>query len=358
MNFPSSGVPTRLIKMKGRLTGGAGGRKINKIFMSAPSFHPEKAIEFLLARANLPVLYWLKNDVLGVSVEREERNLGKFCGRQRLLETQRGDGGWNEERTSRRPAGDRPALLVETVKNVFRLRDYGCLLDEERVRRAVDYLFGSQTKEGDFRATSSNEYSPGFHALALEILCKLGLDDDPRVKKAFRWILAHRQTDGGWALPCRTLSRQTIARRSQGPEKPFQLDKSKPYSHFITGMVLRALAESPSHRSGRDCRKAGELVMRRFFKDDLYADRKAAAHWQELRYPFWSTNLLSCLDSLSLAGFNPAEPAIAKGLDWLKRRQTEDGYWLSNAKSAAGEDHLWLTLAILRVFKRFGLITV
>jgi hypothetical protein len=326
--------------------------------MPASLFHPEKAIEFLLSRGDLPVLYWLKKDVLDVSEEREGRNLGKFSGRKRLLETQKQDGSWSKDRIGRLRTGDRPALLAETLKNVFRLRDFGCALDEERVRRAVEFLFSVQTKEGDFRATSSNEYSPGFHALTLEILCQLGLDDDPRVKKAFRWILAHRQDDGGWAIPCRTISRRTVEKRFktpvQGPDRPFQLDPRKSYSHYITGLVLRALAASPSHRAGRDCRKAGELVLRRFFKDDVYADRKSAIYWQELSYPFWSTNVLSCLDSLVLAGFQSADPAIGKGLAWLQAKQDENGYWLSNAPHSGWDDHLWLTFAVLRVFKRFG----
>ena len=36
-----------------------------------------KAIEFLLARGNLPILYWLKKDILEVPVDREFKNLKK-----------------------------------------------------------------------------------------------------------------------------------------------------------------------------------------------------------------------------------------------------------------------------------------
>ena len=326
--------------------------------MPSSSFHPEKAVEFLLARAHLPVLYWLKMDVLGVSAERESRMLCKFSRRRRLLETQGEDGSWPGEKTPGRSLGDPSALLVSALKNLFRLHDFGCTIEDENVRRAAGFLFAAQTKEGDFRAASSREYSPGFHALVLEILALIGMDDDPRVKKGFRWLLAHRQDDGGWAIPCRTISRRAAERCLKSPalagEKPYQPDTRKPYAHFVTGMALRALAASPSHRAGRDCRKAGELVLRRFFKDDVYADRRSASHWLEMSYPFWSTNILSCLDSLALARFRPEEPAIVKGLEWLKRRQAGDGSWQSTDSRAGGEDHLWLTLAVLRVLKRFG----
>ena len=33
-------------------------------------FNTNKAIEFLLARGNLPILYWLKMDILVVPVDR------------------------------------------------------------------------------------------------------------------------------------------------------------------------------------------------------------------------------------------------------------------------------------------------
>jgi hypothetical protein len=39
----------------------------------------------------------------------------------------------------------------------------------------------------------------------MEILIKAGYDRDPRVTQGFRWLLAARQRDGGWAIPLRTV---------------------------------------------------------------------------------------------------------------------------------------------------------
>ena len=47
-------------------------------------FNINKAIEFLLARGNLPILYWLKKDILEVPVDREYKNLKKYATRIRI----------------------------------------------------------------------------------------------------------------------------------------------------------------------------------------------------------------------------------------------------------------------------------
>ncbi len=329
-----------------------------------PPPHPklDKAIEFLLSRGHLPILYWLKKDILDVPVDREFKNLCKFGARLRILAGQREDGSLSLVRTKSPGLENGPELLIETLKNAFRLYDYGCRLDNKEVRHSIQFLFSSQTEEGDFRATSYNEYAPGFHALTLEILCRYGLDRDARIQKAFQWVLKNRQNDGGWTIPCRTISKAQVERRYQRPSRnkprPFKPDKSKPFSHFITGMVLRALAESPTWSESKECLKAGELVLSRFFQEDRYQDRKSASHWEELTYPFWTTNILSSLDSLSKIGFPAGDRRIGRALDWLLSKQNHWGHWESDAKKASLEDHLWMTFAAVRVFKRFGILEV
>jgi len=330
--------------------------------MAPTTFDPGRAVECLLARGSLPVLYWLKKDVLDVPVEREVRNLEKFVGRVRILESQKKDGSWAGD-AGLLPCGpDKTGCLVETLKNLFRLYDFGCGPRESQVQKAIAYLFSSQTKEGDFRAASVSEYTPGFHALSLEILCRFGLDVDPRVAKGFRWIVRNRQKDGGWAIPCRTLSRREAARHFRvdpaAGGKPAKPDQSKPSAHFITGLAFRAMAESPSRRSRRECREAAGLLISRFFKDDKYEDRREASHWEELSYPFWSTNILSVLDALAKLGTDGRPPKVQGALDWLLGQQSPSGIWESKSKRATFDEHLWVTFAVLRVLKRFDLVVI
>jgi hypothetical protein len=324
--------------------------------------HLHQAIEFLLSRGSLPILYWLKKDILEVPVDREFKTLCKFGARLRILETQRENGSWLKDKAKSFGRDSRPESLIETLKNAYKLYDYGCRLDNDKVENSIRYLLSSQTAEGDFRATASNEYSPGFHALTLEILCQYGMDRDARIQKGFHWILKNRQKDGGWAIPCRTISKDQVERRYYFPhasrKKPFKPDKSKPFSHFVTGIVLRALAESETWKRCKECQKVGELVLSRFFHEDQYEDRRSASHWEELTYPFWTTNILSSLDSLSKVGFSPDRPGIPEALEWLLAKENSLGYWESDDKKESPEGHLWMTFVVLRVFKRFGLLHV
>ncbi|MGB8953510.1 MAG: prenyltransferase/squalene oxidase repeat-containing protein, partial [Candidatus Aminicenantales bacterium] len=280
---------------------------------------PGKAIEFILARGNLPILFWLKNDILNVPVDRERKNLCKYGSRIRILESQRSDGSWLRRKSGHGIHGEKTDLLIETLKNLHKLYDYGCSRKEERVQRSIDFLYSFQMKEGDFRGVHLTEYTPTLHALALEILCQFGLDEDQRMQNGFRWLLTHRQRDGGWAIPYRTLSKRQLKSHWQSTNRkrtrPIKPDKSKPFSHFVTGVVLRALAESPTWKESKETRKAGELLLSRFFKGDKYEDRQPPFFWEEISYPFWTTNILSSLDALSKIGFQADNEKIAQALE-------------------------------------------
>jgi len=136
--------------------------------------------------------------------------------------------------------------------------------------------------------------------------------------------------------------------------EPVQPDKSKPFSHLVTGIVLRAFAAHPRYRNAEEARRAGELLKTRFFKPDTYPDRKAPSFWTKFTYPFWFTDLLSSLDSLSLMGFTIEDPHVEKAVRWLMDRQQEEGLWRVNMlKPREDKDlKLWVSLAICRVFKR------
>ena len=319
----------------------------------------ERAVEFILAHGTLPVLFWLKKDILLVPADRESRNLEKYGVRIRILESQRPDGSWTSKKRDPHSGAEPADPRAETVKNIGRLYDYGCTLEQEEVRRGISCIFSTQKREGDFRGLPSGEYSPIFHALALEQLCRFGLDDDPRVQKGFLWIQKCRQNDGGWAIPLRTISAVKLRKQMSSShcleKRPFQPNKKQPCSHLVTGFMLRALAQSLRWRKSAQARRAGELVVSRFFSDDAYDDRRSCRYWEEMAYPFWATNILSALDALSKIGFRPNQGRILRALDWLLRRQNNEGSWESAGTKPSLEDHLWVTLAVLRVLKQFNL---
>lgn len=321
-----------------------------------------KAIEFLLARGNLPILYWLKKDILEVPIDREYKNLQKFAARIRIFENQRPNGGWCKKKYEGHPRWENTYYIVDTLRNAIHLYNFGCSLEDEGIQKLTDFLFSTQTKEGDFRGAYLNEYAPTYHALTLEILCLFGLDDDPRVQKGFRWLLRNKQDEGGWVIPYRTINKAELRSRytlqAQLKLAPVKPNKAMPFSHLVTGMVLRALTASPKWIKHRETKKTGKLLLSRFFKPDKYEDRHLAEYWEEITFPFWATDILSSMDSLSRLGFDAEDEKVQYAINWLLKKQSPDGYWKSGLKKSTIEDHLWVTVSVMRVLKKFGLLSI
>ena len=170
--------------------------------------------------------------------------------------------------------------------------------------------------------------------------------------KGLRWLLSMKQDDGGWSIPLRTIKNIRYSDVVDGTT--IEPDRSKPFSHLVTGIVLRAFSAHEKYRKNKDVIKAGKLLMSRMFKKDRYPDRKGEEYWERFSYPFWWTDLLSVLDSASLLGLNREEPGIEKALDWFLSRQEHSGLWhLKLLKDRYRDQVYWIALAICRVIKRF-----
>ncbi len=132
-------------------------------------------------------------------------------------------------------------------------------------------------------------------------------------------------------------------------------DLAKPSGHMETGCVLRAFAAHPKYRLSTEAKIAGEFLASRFFKRDTYSGRQDVSFWKKITYPYWVTDILSALDSLSFLGFTSENPNIKKGLSWFINKQEEKGGW--SLYLLRGGKHksvpFWVDLAICRVFKRF-----
>jgi hypothetical protein len=117
-----------------------------------------------------------------------------------------------------------------------------------------------------------------------------------------------------------------------------------------TGIVLRALAAHRSYRHSAAARQAGALLKSRFFLRDAYPDRAAPSYWLVFSYPYWWTDLLSALDSLTRAGFGHSDPDIARGVSWFTANQEANGLWNTGHNRPKGpHSDLWVGLAICRM---------
>jgi hypothetical protein len=316
-------------------------------------------IPALIASEDEALKYFVRWDLLGEEAG-PIRRLWQLPEAQKILRKQLPDGSWD------RPIGKKKhnAInynLIETWKQFrFLVEKFGFNRKDSSTESAAEYLFSCQTGEGDFRGFLANQYANYYTGALMSLLIKAGYEDDLRIEKGFQWLLSMRQDDLGWseALITHDFDRSTLYRLTSQYAEPVQPDRSKPFSHNWTGMVLRAFAAHSKHRKSEAARTAARLLRSRFFQPDCYTSYQAASYWVRFQYPFWWNNLVVALDSISL--IDPSrDEQMEKALDWLIDHQQEDGLWkvsyiggkdINNSKTR--EARLWVSLAICRVLRR------
>ena len=310
------------------------------------------AILSLLASEDKAVVFFAERDLLDKTISIEQ--LWQLTEVQRILKRQKPNGSWQY------PGGKEKIRTQENYNQIETYRNLGILIEKfgfnkkhPAISKAAEYLFSFQTKEGDFRGIYGNQYSPNYSGGITELLIKAGYEKDLRVEKVFKWLVSIRQTDGGWAIPFRTRGYKLDIIES-GTET-IETDSSKPFSHLVTGVVLRAFAAHSTYRHSKEVQKAGQLLISSIFQKDNYPDRAASTFWFGFTFPFWFTDLLSALDSLSLLGFSKEEPQLDKSLNWFVKNQQQSGLWKLRILKGQNKDitQLWLSLAICRIFKGF-----
>ena len=313
----------------------------------------ESPIEPLLDFDDPALDYFTRRDLLGEEV-REIQDLWTLPELGKLLEIQKMDGSWAYPKRGKGAHPSENYHILQTYRTLGILIEmYGMDQSHPAISGAADYLFSHQSDEGDFRGIFGSQYAPHYSAGILELLNKAGYARDPRIQLAFQWVEGSRQEDGGWAWPLRT----TRTRYQDAIEKtePVKSDPTKPFSHALTGFVIRAYAAHPDQRSSPIARKSGELLKARFFKSDKYPDRRDVSYWLKFQYPFWWGNLLTVLDSLSYIGFSAQDPEVKKGLKWFWENQLPTGFWPTGYGQGTKTDfnQAWVALAVCRMLKRF-----
>lgn len=279
---------------------------------------------------------------------------------QRILRHQLEDGSWVGPGERKHPAIN--PCLIETWRQFrFLVEQYGLSREHPQVRKAAEYLFSCQTLVGDFRGVLANQYATYYTGAIMAVLIESGYVDDPRIDRGFQWLLSMRQDDGGWSIPLitRKFDRATQYQLTSEYADPVEPDRSKPFSHNWTGMVLRAFAAHPLQRHSKAAVDAAALLKSRLFQPDAYSSYHAASYWLRFEYPFWWNNLVSALDSISLIGLPREDPQVRKGLIWLAGHQQENGLWkVSYVRTREQETprvlemRLWVTFAICRILRR------
>lgn len=320
----------------------------------------------LLASGNSAIVYSVKADLLSEPAGSVEK-VWNLPIAQRILKKQKPGGYWQSASRLREKY---PAVnydLVETFKQFLKLIDvYRFTREHAAIQRAAEYIFSCQSDEGDLRGFLGNQYAPYYTGLLLSLLIQAGYGEDERIQKGFDWLLSVRQDDGGWVIGSPILfgdytQQEKIDLISQDVETLKDFDRTRPFAHSGTGMVIRAFAVYPRLRQTEAARNAARLLKSHFFKKDNYSSYQSPENWVRFKYPFWWTDLVSALDSISLIGIPKGDADVSRALTWLVEHQQESGLWKesyskihkASENSKSLEARLWITLAICRIFKRY-----
>ena len=315
----------------------------------------------LLSSGNEALQYFARRYLLAEHVGSVHR-LWQLPEAQRILKKQLADGAWPRTGEKKHPAIN--YRLIETWRHFrFLVEQYGFTREHPQAQKAAEFLFSCQTEERDIRGILANQYATYYTGAIMALLIKAGYADDPRIDKGFQWLLMIRQDDLGWTVPLitRKFDRATQYRLTSEYAEPVEPDRSRPFSHNWTGMVLRAFAAHEKYRKSEAARVAAQLLKSKFFQPDCYSSYQAARYWVRFEYPFWWNNLVAALDSLSLIGLSKDDEQIGQALTWLVDHQEESGLWKASYAKAqetekeaakAQEMKPWVSLAICRVFRR------
>ena len=307
----------------------------------------KEAITTLINSGNTAISIFTKRDLLGEEVNIEQ--LWSLPLVKKVLKKQKPNGSWiypNTQAMLRSPTNYNQYQTFKTVAELVEF--YGLTNKHEAIRNAANYLFSFQMPKGEFRGIYGNQYSPNYSASITEFLIKAGYRGN-RIKRSLQWLLEMRQNDGGWAIPLRTRNEKLDALHMKNTIEP---DRTKPFSHLITGIVLRPFSLLSEYRT--KVKDAGMLLADRVFTRDKYSDRRGVEYWTKFTYPYHWTDILSTIDTLTRLGITH-HPQINEIKRWFKKQQNEDGTYKVKVMAGAKYKDIkyWITLQYLKILRRF-----
>jgi prenyltransferase beta subunit len=305
------------------------------------------AIKTLLDTRNKAIIAFTKRYLLGEETNIEE--LWTLPRVKKIIKKQQPNGSWtypNKKAILLSPTNYNQYQTYKTIAELVEF--YGLNKKHKAIKKAAKYLFSFQTKDGEFRGMYGNQYSPNYSASITEFLIKAGYRGI-RIEESLNWLLKMRQDDGGWVIPLRTRNEKLDALKKKEIIEP---DKTKPFSHLITGIVLRPFSLIRGY--GEKVKDAGILLADRVFTRDKYSDRRGVEYWTKFTYPYHWTDILSTIETLALLGIKN-HPKIDLIKQWFKKNKQENGIYKVSVMAGAKykDDKYWITLQYLKVLKDF-----
>lgn len=231
------------------------------------------------------------------------------------------------------------------------LADFGFNVEDEKIARACEYVLSTQLSSGGFGWSPPTWPGDCHSAIITESLSKLGLLRDPRVQRAYEWLIKRKRMDGGfWCKDTGQIDR---------------LREKEPSCAMATMFVLGALAQNPDLRNTEVAWTGVDFLFECHEKRGKirYAghDSQIGRDWEKLKYPFTDFKILKFLDVLSQFKYARERLQGSEMVDLLLSKRDDDGRftpesihktWSDFDFGQKEEPSRWITLLSLRIVKR------
>lgn len=141
---------------------------------------------------------------------------------EEILKRQNDNGGQFWSRTD----GDIHAPFgFSTIDTLSVLGEIGySIIDNKQIKDAVDFIFSYQTLEGCFKYSPKSSKLPCLTARIIAGLGRLGLKNDTRIEKSYKWMLDIQWNDGGWRCATVKLGKSPLTDASNPGTTLYVLD--------------------------------------------------------------------------------------------------------------------------------------
>ncbi len=231
------------------------------------------------------------------------------------------------------------------------LADFGFTRRNKKIASAGEYVFSTQLPDGGFGWAPPPTSGDCFTGILTESLAKLGYSGDPRLKKAYDWLIQRQRLDGGF-----------WCKNSGLPGQPREKEPSCAYA---TLCVLGAIAQNTEIKNSKFTRRGVEFLLKCWENRGKikYAghDSQIGKGWEKLKYPFTDYRILKYLDTLSQFEFIKNDHRIKEMIDLLISKQDKNGRFFSESIHEVFSDFdfgqkklpsKWITLLVYRIVKR------
>ncbi len=321
----------------------------------------DKTIEWLLDKDNPSVRYFTLRHLFDRpdddrKIQAAQRAIMRSDLVKRILAAQHPVGYWVK------PGPGYTPKYQSTVWQILFLAELGASGQNRQVRRGCEYLLEhAQAVHGGLSATANASPSGAIHCLdgnLIWALVMLGYGDDERVKRAADWLAgAITGDDFEW----------WYASSVPGPGFRCAANLGQPCAWGAV-KSLRALANLPpawrSPRARKATAMAAEFLLSRDpAKADYPYTGRVSGEWFKFGFPLsYTSDVLEALLALVEASYG-RDPRLKNALSLVEAKRSADGRWALkhrlNGKMWAdvevkGKPSKWITLRALRVLRGVG----